>query len=55
MTYHVVVELPTVIMIDADNSEEAVKKVIDNLIQSQQIKPADPIKVLVAEEGDIDN
>lgn len=50
MKYIVFVSVPTKIEVDALNEEEAKKKVYDNLIATNQIKPADYVKIDVATE-----
>lgn len=48
--YIVIVEIPTVVKVQAENEDDAIEKVKNNLIESQQIKPADQFKITVAEE-----
>lgn len=50
MKYIVFVSVPTKIEVDALNEEEAKKKVYDNLVATNQIKPADYVKIDVATE-----
>ena len=50
MIYQVIIEIPTIISIEAKNETEAIEKVKDNLIKSNQIKPADQFRIFVAEQ-----
>ena len=50
MKYIVFVSVPTKIEVDALNEEDAKKKVYDNLVATNQIKPADYVKIDVATE-----
>lgn len=50
MLYQVIVETSTVFPTEAKSEEEAIELVKKSLIESQQIKPADQFKIIVAEE-----
>ena len=50
MEYRVLVEVPTLVTIDAVDEEDAIGKVKADLINNGQIKPADPIKITVVME-----
>ena len=50
MKYIVFVSVPTKIEVDALNEEDAKKKVYDNLVATNQIKPADYVKIDAATE-----
>ena len=50
MKYTVFISVPTKIEVDALNEEDAKKKVYDNLVATNQIKPADYVKIDVATE-----
>ena len=50
MKYTVFIRIPTAIEVEAINEEEATKIVLDNLIATNQIKPATPINISVAQE-----
>lgn len=50
MKYTVFISIPTAIEVEAINEEEAKKIVLDNLIATNQIKPATPINISVAQE-----
>ena len=49
MEYKVVVDIPTIFSIEARDEQDAIEKIRTNLIQSNQIKPADNVKIFVAE------
>ena len=51
--YTVFVSIPTKIEVDALNEEDAKKKVYDNLVATNQIKPADYVKIDVATEVNV--
>lgn len=53
MKYIVFVSVPTKIEVDALNEEDAKKKVYDNLVATNQIKPADYVKIDVATEANV--
>ena len=53
MKYTVFISVPTKIEVEALNEEEAKKKVYDNLIVTNQIKPADYVKIDVATEVNV--
>lgn len=50
MKYIVFVSVPTKIEVEALNEEDAKKKVYGNLVATNQIKPADCVKIDVATE-----
>ena len=50
MKYIVFISIPTKIEVEALNEEDAKKKVYDNLVATNQIKPADYVKIDVATE-----
>lgn len=50
MRYTVFISVPNVMEVEAMNEEEAKKIVLDNLIATNQIKPATPINISVAQE-----
>lgn len=50
MKYTVFVSIPTKVEIEALNEEDAKKKVYDNLVVTNQIKPADYVKIEAATE-----
>ena len=52
MKYIVFVSVPTKVEIDALNEEDAKRKVYDNLVATNQIKPADYVVINVATEVD---
>ena len=53
MKYIVFVSVPTKIEVEALNEEDAKKRVYDNLVATNQIKPADYVKIDVATEVNI--
>ena len=53
MKYIVFVSVPTKIEVEALNEEDAKKKVYDNLVATNQIKPADYVKIDVATDASI--
>ena len=53
MKYTVFISVPTKIEVEALNEEEAKKKVYDNLIVTNQIKPADYVVINVATEVNV--
>ena len=53
MKYTVFVSIPTKVEVEALNEEEAKKKVYDNLVSTNQIKPADYVKIGVATEVNV--
>ena len=50
MKYVVFISIPTVIEVEAASEEDAKKRVLDNLIATNQIKPAAPIDISIAQE-----
>lgn len=48
MKYIVFVSIPTSVEVEALNEEDAKKKVYDNLVATNQIRPADYVKIDVA-------
>lgn len=50
MKYTVFVSIPTKLEVDAINEEDAKKKVYNNLVATNQIKPADYVEINVATE-----
>ena len=48
MKYIVFVSIPISVEVEALNEEDAKKKVYDNLVATNQIKPADYVKIDVA-------
>ena len=50
MKYIVFVSVPTSVEVEALNEEDAKKKVYDNLVATNPIKPADYVKIDVATE-----
>ena len=50
MKYIVFVSIPTSVEVEALNEEDAKKKVYDNLVATNQIKPADYVVINVATE-----
>ena len=48
--YILIIEIPTIVKIQAESEDDAIEKVKNDLIESQQIKPADQFKITVAEE-----
>ena len=53
MKYIVFVSVPTKIEVEALNEEDAKKKVYDNLVATNQIKPADYVVINVATEANV--
>lgn len=53
MKYTVFVSIPTKLEVDALNEEDAKKKVYNNLVATNQIKPADYVEIDVATEVDV--
>lgn len=53
MKYDVFVSITTGVEVEALNEEDAKKKVYDNLIATNQIKPADYVKIDVATEVNV--
>ncbi len=53
MKYIVFVSIPTKLEVDALNEEDAKKKVYNNLVATNQIKPADYVEIDVATEVDV--
>ena len=53
MKYIVFVSVPTKIEVDALNEEDAKKKVYDNLVATNQIRPADYVVINVATEANV--
>lgn len=53
MKYTVFVSIPTKLEVDAINEEDAKKKVYNNLVATNQIKPADYVEINVATEVDV--
>lgn len=51
MKYTVFISVPTKIEVEASNEEEAKKIVYDNLVATNQIKPADYVKIDAARES----
>ena len=49
--YEVGVEVLNVVKVQADSEEQAVETVRNGLVQSKQIKPNDPVKIFVIEQG----
>lgn len=50
MKYSAIIKVPTVVEIEASSEEDAVSLIRENLIQTQQIKPADPVDISVVAE-----
>ena len=50
MKYIVFISIPTSVEVEALNEEDAKKKVYDNLVAPNQIKPADYVKIDAATE-----
>ena len=50
MKYIVFVSIPISVEVEALNEEDAKKRVYDNLVATNQIKPADYVKIDVATE-----
>ena len=53
MKYIVFISIPMSVEVEALNEEEAKKKVYDNLVATNQIKPADYVKIDVATDVNI--
>lgn len=53
MKYIVFVSIPTKVEVEALNEEDAKKRVYDNLVATNQIKPADYIVINVATEVNV--
>lgn len=53
MKYIVFVSVPTKIEVEALNEDDAKNKVYDNLVTTNQIKPADYVKIDVATEVNV--
>ena len=53
MKYIVFVSIPISVEVEALNEEDAKKKVYDNLVATNQIKPADYVKIDVATDVNI--
>ena len=53
MKYIVFVSVPTKIEVEALNEEDVKKKVYDNLVATNQIKPADYVKIDIATEVNV--
>ena len=53
MKYIVFVSIPTKVEVEALNEEDAKKRVYDNLVATNQIKPADCVKIDVATEVNV--
>ena len=53
MRYIVFVSIPTKVEVEALNEEDAKKKVYDNLVATNQIKPADYVVINVATEVNV--
>ena len=53
MKYIVFVSVPTKIEVEALNEEDAKKRVYDNLVATNQIKPADYVVINVATEANV--
>ena len=53
MKYIVFISIPTSVEVEALNEEDAKKKVYDNLVATNQIKPADYVKIDVAADVNI--
>ena len=53
MKYIVFVSVPTKIEVDALNEEDAKNKVYDNLVATNQIRPADYVKIDVAIDANV--
>ena len=51
MYYTAFVNIPIKLEIDASNEEEAKKKIYNNLISTNQIKPADWIEIKISSEA----
>lgn len=50
MKYIVFISIPTKVEVEALNEEDAKKKVYSNLVATNQIKPADYVKIEAATE-----
>lgn len=55
MKYMVFVSVPSIIEIEANSEEDAKQQVLNNLINTKQIKPADYVEIKVAEEKHINS
>ena len=53
MKYTVFVSIPISVEVEALSEEDAKKKVYDNLVATNQIKPADYVKIDVATEVNV--
>lgn len=53
MKYNVFVSITTGVEVEALNEEDAKKKVYDNLVATNQVKPADYVKIDVVTEVNI--
>ena len=53
MKYIVFVSIPISVEVEALNEEDAKKKVYDNLVATNQIKPVDYVKIDVATEVNV--
>ena len=53
MKYIVFVSIPTKVEVEALNEEDAKKRVYDNLVATNQIKPADYVKIDVTTEVNV--
>lgn len=53
MKYNVFVSITTKVEVEALNEEDAKKKVYDNLVATNQVKPADYVKIDVVTEVNI--
>jgi hypothetical protein len=48
--YKIIIKIPTLIELEANSEVEAINKVKDGLVNSNQIKPCDPIDIIIIEE-----
>lgn len=55
MKYNVLVRIPTMLEVEASSEEEAKEILLRQLISSKQIKPADYVEFVVAQECNINN
>ena len=53
MKYIVFISIPMKVEVEALNEEDAKKRVYDNLVATNQIKPTDYVKIDVATEVDV--
>lgn len=53
MKYKVMIEIPNIVEVEASSPEKAEEIVRDNLINTKQIKPTDPIKIFAIQETNI--